>query len=68
MSSLTGLTEGRFPVAAEATYADEITAQGPQARSARNAAVAVESSTNRRGLSIFADAGSPVVAVSDVAA
>ena len=25
VSSLTGLTEGRFPVAAEATYADEIT-------------------------------------------
>ena len=36
VSSLTGLTEGRFPVASEATYADEITAAGPQdARSAR---------------------------------
>jgi hypothetical protein len=61
VSSLTGLTEGRFPVAAKATYADEVTR-----RSLKKAkgSVAVESS-DRNGLSIYADAGSPVVAVSD---
>src|SRR3954471_24761699 len=64
VSSLTGLTEGRFPVAAEATYADEITAKDLKKKKRANAAVTVDS-TNRRGLSIFADAGSPVVAVSD---
>ena len=59
VGSLTGLTEGRFPVAAKATYADEISKRGLQAPSGANAAVAVESTANRRGISIFADAGSP---------
>ena len=63
VGSLTGLTEGRFPVAAKATYADEVTqaqpeGQAPIARPARAA-------PNRRGISIYADAGSPVIAVSD---
>jgi hypothetical protein len=60
VSSLTGLTEGRFPVAAKATYADEVTKKSLKAKSS----VAVESSS-RNGISIYADAGSPVVAVSD---
>jgi murein DD-endopeptidase MepM/ murein hydrolase activator NlpD len=64
VGSLTGLTEGRFPVAAEATYADEIS-KGKLRTKSRNRAVAVESTANRRGISIYADAGSPVVAVSD---
>ena len=34
VSSLTGLTEGRFPVASEATYADEITSETSRPRSA----------------------------------
>ena len=64
VGSLTGLTEGRFPVAAKATYADEVTKKSLRSKR-RNPTVAVESSANRRGISIFADAGSPVVAVSD---
>jgi murein DD-endopeptidase MepM/ murein hydrolase activator NlpD len=55
VGSLTGLTEGaRFPVAADAGYADEVT---PSASSS--------SSPTRRGINIFAPAGSPVVAVND---
>ena len=65
VGSLTGLTEGRFPVAAKATYADEVSAKSLKAKRRGNPAVAVEGSANRRGLSIYADAGSPVVAVSD---
>ena len=65
VGSLTGLTEGRFPVAAKATYADEVSAKSLRAKRRGNPAVAVEGSGNRRGLSIYADAGSPVVAVSD---
>ncbi len=59
VGSLTGLTEGaHFPVAADARYADEI--------SARAAGVATASSSpTRRGIDIFATAGAPVVAVND---
>jgi murein DD-endopeptidase MepM/ murein hydrolase activator NlpD len=64
VGSLTGLTEGRFPVAAKATYADEVTKRSLRAKR-RNPAVAVESAADRRGISVYADAGSPVVAVSD---
>jgi murein DD-endopeptidase MepM/ murein hydrolase activator NlpD len=60
VGSLTGLTEGRFPVAAKATYADEVTKRSLKAKGS----VAVEGSS-RNGISIYADAGSPVVAVSD---
>jgi hypothetical protein len=63
VGSLTGLTEGRFPVAAKATYADEIAAKQKKRRG--NAAVAVESRAGRTGLPIFAKAGAPVVAVND---
>ncbi len=64
VSSLTGLTEGRFPVAAKATYAGEVSKKSLRSKR-RNPTVAVESSAGRRGITIFADAGSPVVAVSD---
>jgi Transglycosylase SLT domain/Peptidase family M23 len=64
VGSLTGLTEGRFPIAAKATYADEITKKGLRTRK-KNPALAVESSADRNGISIYADAGAPVVAVSD---
>jgi murein DD-endopeptidase MepM/ murein hydrolase activator NlpD len=63
VGSLTGLTEGRFPVAAKATYADEVTRRSLKGT---KATIAVKSSADRRGISIYADAGSPVVAVSDV--
>src|SRR5829696_5411868 len=63
VGSLTGLTQGRFPVHAKATYAGKLDSNGRKVRDG-NAAMVVEGS-NRRGISIFADAGSPVVAVSD---
>jgi hypothetical protein len=65
VGSLTGLTEGRFPVMAKATYAEQLDKRSLSKSKRRNAAVAVSSTANRRGLSIFADAGSPVIAVTD---
>jgi murein DD-endopeptidase MepM/ murein hydrolase activator NlpD len=72
VSSLTGLTEGaRFPVAANARYADDISERRalkrskPGKRSAGNAAEVVSSSPTRRGIDIFSREGAPVVAVND---
>jgi murein DD-endopeptidase MepM/ murein hydrolase activator NlpD len=74
VGSLTGLTEGaHFPVAADARYADDISARAtlsratPQARDefGGNAAEVISSSPTRRGIDIFAAEGSPVVAVND---
>ena len=44
VGSLTGLTEGRFPVAAKATYADEVSAKSLRTKRRGNPAVAVEGS------------------------
>ena len=65
VGSLTGLTEGRFPVAAKASYADEVTKRSLKGK--RGNAVQSRSRARRphTGITIFADAGSPVVAVSD---
>jgi murein DD-endopeptidase MepM/ murein hydrolase activator NlpD len=63
VGSLTGLTEGRFPVAAKATYADAISRKRRFKKG--NPAIAIESRVGRRGLPIFARAGAPVVAVND---
>jgi murein DD-endopeptidase MepM/ murein hydrolase activator NlpD len=71
VGSLTGLTQGMFPVAAKARYADDLSEREATRRvnlsrhSPRNAALPVESSAGRRGINVFADAGSPVVAVQD---
>ncbi len=66
VGSLSGLTQGRFPVHSKATYADDISERAATRRIARgkNAALPVES-TSRRGLNIFAKAGSRVIAVQD---
>jgi soluble lytic murein transglycosylase-like protein len=66
VGSLSGLTQGRFPVHAKATYADDISERAATRRFARgkNAALPIES-TSRRGLNIFAKAGSRVIAVQD---
>jgi soluble lytic murein transglycosylase-like protein len=66
VGSLSGLTQGRFPVFAKATYADDISERAATRRVARgqNAALPIES-TSRRGLNIFAKAGSRVIAVQD---
>ncbi|WP_205699089.1 lytic murein transglycosylase [Conexibacter sp. SYSU D00693] len=67
VGSLTGLTQGRFPVHATARYADDLRAADARRRVAegRNAAIPVEAQAGRRGIDVFADAGSPVVAVQD---
>jgi murein DD-endopeptidase MepM/ murein hydrolase activator NlpD len=73
VGSLTGLTEGaHFPVAADARYADDISARAaakssaPGSRdSAGNAAEVISSSPTRRGINIFSREGAAVVAVND---
>ena len=72
VSSLTGLTEGaRFPVAANARYADDISERRalerskPGKRGAGNVAEVISSSPTRRGIDIFTREGAPVVAVND---
>ena len=67
VGSLTGLTEGRFPVYARARYADDLAERDAIKRVKRgaNAANVVGSDENRRGVEIFARRGAPVIAVND---
>jgi hypothetical protein len=73
VGSLTGLTEGaHFPVAADASYADDLSAREALRRSTPGADDAygsagevISSSPTRRGINIFAAEGAPVVAVND---
>jgi murein DD-endopeptidase MepM/ murein hydrolase activator NlpD len=67
VGSLSGLTQGHFPVFARARYADDIAERRAATRIAAgtNAAQPVESDASRRGIDIFADAGAPVIAVQD---
>jgi murein DD-endopeptidase MepM/ murein hydrolase activator NlpD len=72
VGSLTGLTEGaRFPVAADARYADDISERRALARSkpgqgaTGNVAEVVSTSPTRRGINIYSREGAPVVAVND---
>jgi hypothetical protein len=67
IGSLTGLTEGRFPVYARARYADDLAEAQLLKRVKRgeNAANVVESFDDRRSIDIFAEPGAPVVAVND---
>ncbi len=72
VGSLTGLTEGaHFPVAADARYADDnaaratLSSSGGAGRISGSAAEVISSSPTKRGINIFAAAGSPVVAVND---
>jgi hypothetical protein len=64
VGSLTGLTQGRFPVRAKATYAGALT-KADRKRKGRNAAITIESKADRKGIEIFAKPGSPVIAVND---
>ncbi|HEV7807897.1 MAG TPA: lytic murein transglycosylase [Solirubrobacteraceae bacterium] len=67
VGSLSGLTQGQFPVYAKARYADDLAEHRATRRvaSGTNAAMPVESDVTRRGIDIFAAAGSPVIAVQD---
>jgi hypothetical protein len=65
VGSLTGLTQGRFPVAARATYADELSRPKWHRKRTGNAALVVNGSARRTGIKIFSRKGAPVVAVQD---
>jgi murein DD-endopeptidase MepM/ murein hydrolase activator NlpD len=65
VGALTGLTQGHFPVAARATYADDISARRAAFRRGTNPARTVEGSPTRRGIDIYSRAGAPVIAVND---
>jgi hypothetical protein len=67
VGSLTGLTEGRFPVAARARYADDLAEREAvkRVRAGENAANVIESQDDRRSLEIYAQKGSSVVATND---
>jgi hypothetical protein len=72
VGSVAGLTTGdRFPVAAEARYADDISEReaarraSSSDRTSGNAADVVSSSPTRRGINIYSHDGAPVVAVND---
>ena len=73
VGSLTGLTEGaHFPVAADASYADDLSAREALKQGASGAedaygeaANVISSSPTRRGINIFAAENAPVVAVND---
>ena len=65
VGSLTGLTQGHFPVHAKARYADDLTEAEARAARKKGATVPVESDSSRRDIDIYAEAGSPVIAVQD---
>jgi murein DD-endopeptidase MepM/ murein hydrolase activator NlpD len=69
VGSLTGLTQGaHFPVAADASYADDLSAREALKRSGSGgdaASEVISSSPTERGINIFAQQGAPVVAVND---
>src|SRR4051812_32335001 len=67
VGSLTGLTEGHFPVYARARYADDLAEKDAVKRVKRgaNAANIISSNEQRTGIDIFAHRGAPVVAVND---
>ena len=67
VGSLTGLTQGRFPVQAKATYAGALPESERKKRfvPGQNAAHVVESDGTRKAIRIFSRKGAPVVAVND---
>jgi murein DD-endopeptidase MepM/ murein hydrolase activator NlpD len=66
VGSLTGLTQGRFPVDAKATYEGEVTRRESRRQLRQgNAAYVVEGSGRRRSIPIYSRAGADVVAVTD---
>ena len=66
VGSLSGLTQGRFPVQAKAAYAKDVTRNDvKKSEEGENPAYVIESSSQRKGIRIFARSGAPVVAVND---
>jgi murein DD-endopeptidase MepM/ murein hydrolase activator NlpD len=67
VGAITGLTQGRFPVAARATYADDLsdTQALKRAHQGGNAANVVGGSSTRTGINVYSRVGAPVIAVQD---
>jgi hypothetical protein len=70
VGSLTGLTQGHFPVHAKARYADDLAERdlrrlGRKVRRDHNAAKIIDSDDHRRSINIYARRGAPVIAVND---
>jgi hypothetical protein len=66
IASLTSLVEGHFPVAAPAKYADDNVQQLAKTHvTTANAAIAISTDPGVTGTSIYANQGSPVIAVND---
>jgi hypothetical protein len=67
VGSLTGLTQGRFPVAAKATYAGALpkSERTKAFEPGKNIAHVIESDGTRRSIQIFSRKGAPVIAVQD---
>jgi hypothetical protein len=67
IGSLTGLTEGRFPVFARARYADDVAERAllKRVQPGENAANVIETADDRRSIDVYARPGAPVVAVND---
>ncbi|HEX5926473.1 MAG TPA: lytic murein transglycosylase, partial [Baekduia sp.] len=64
VGSLTGLTQGYFPVRARATYAGRLERASRRVRRSTNAAFVVQGG-RRGGIDVYARAGAPVIAVND---
>ncbi len=70
IGSLTGLTQGHFPVHAGARYADDVTERdirrlGRKTRKPHNVADVVTANAHRRSINIYSRRGAPVIAVND---
>jgi hypothetical protein len=70
VGSLTGLTQGHFPVHARSRYADDLAERdlrrlGRKTRRSHNAARIVDSNDRRRSINIYTRRGAPVIAVND---
>ena len=66
VGSLTGLTQGVFPVAAKTQYVgDDANREARRKVREGNAARAVESDASRSSIDLFAKAGAPAIAVQD---
>src|SRR5256714_8052768 len=65
VGSLTGLTQGHFPVPPRATYAQSLDPRAARRPRNGNAAVNVGGDAHRRSVDIYSRAGAPVIAVND---
>ena len=65
VDSLTGLTQGRFPVDAPARYADDPAEHRAGSKKSLKASTTVQSDPTRQAVGIYADPGAPVIASAD---